>query len=247
MESNTDAMKTLDAAIEFLKHVPVRSQEAEGRALATLIENFRTRLVGEMPMKAEAEMAPPGRRASGYHVKNWTQAELARIGLRVPFSPEVFISRRDRKKIFHTGTCVSARDGESRDLEDLIRDGYHPCPDCGGVVADLSPVQLANRLEEILRYVSDIHRFAQEDFTGNVSMFEASCILNMPYDKLEDECRREAKEKLKGIKEDRYFQLWDEINVLRLVPEKGCRGYVFTFRREDCVGYARRHGAAGFG
>ena len=110
MESITDAMKTLDTAIEVLKRVPLQTHEAEGRALATLIENFRNRLTGEMQATVtEAEKSQSGLRATGYHVKNWTQTELERIGLRVPFSPEVFITRRDRKRLFHMGTCVWAR------------------------------------------------------------------------------------------------------------------------------------------
>src|SRR4051812_26176873 len=88
----------------------------------------------------------------------------------------------------------------------------------------------------------EIHRFLLGDYSGMIESFDAAKIMGWDYDELEKACAKEAREQLRGVKGNHYFQFQREVNVLRYRDHPEERHFHFKFRREDCVRYSRKYG-----
>jgi hypothetical protein len=244
MRTREQCLAALDGAVEALSDLPVPGLAEEGRALSALVRSFRSRVVQALPAAMPVEPAPEEKRRPSWAPKHWTADELQRIGLRVPFSPRTFGTVDGRKKSFHTPSCFHVHyDSEYIELEDALESGYKPCEDCGGVRFGLDPLELASLLDELLRYVEEIHRFELWDYSGLIDAYEAARILGTDYDELWKECGREARRQLKGVPGRRYFQIrGGQINVVRYKAAPTATAYCYKFQRPDCMAYVRKLG-----
>lgn len=217
---------------------------SSGRALATLLSEFRDRIA--LTPDLQEKIAETDKPQSDEESKHWTATELKLHGLRIPFSPRVYGGDLwDRKKKrFHTPGCAFGRDNQAMDLEFAIANGFKPCESCGGVRFEVTQLELASKIDEIHRMLHDVRRFTLEDFDGLINLFEASRIMGCLFDKLEKDCRKAAREQLKDVKEDCFFQIHGDVNVLRYRENPTDRCFSFKFMRADCVRYARQYGRA---
>src|SRR5690242_6199110 len=97
MDDRSELARALSAAVESLSAIDDQAIADEGRALARLLKGFTDRIT----RGSSSENQPP--MARNYDRKHWSEAELLRIGLRVPFSPQVYTGGLyfRREKTFH--------------------------------------------------------------------------------------------------------------------------------------------------
>ena len=245
MEIQDDMFRCLGDASARLSSVSDPAFSEEAKALAALLTRFRERC-SEAQGSPNDRTSALGRKPSGgqFEPKHWTRTELKRLGLSVPFSPLVYVTGpwHGAKKRFHRAICHEAHYGKPMNLELALEHGYKPCRDCGGVCAELHPLEVASALDELLHGVTEIRHFMLGDFSGMISIFDAARIMGRDYDELEKECREAARKQLRRVKGDHYFQLRSHVNVLRYKECPGDRRSSFLFRRQDCVRYSRKHG-----
>ncbi len=242
----SEVVSCLTAAVGQLAGISDSALRGEAHALATLLQSFCDR-VSAVPAVADDSSAESnaidGNEDSGE--KRWTVAELKQVERPVPFEPQVYATGAwmGREKTFHRQSCFMVRYSEPMDLEIALQLGYKPCEHCGGLRTEVSPLQLASDLDTLLHHVGEVREFMLGDYTGLISIFDASKILGRDMWELEKECRAEARKQLRRVKGDRYFQLCGgRVNVLRYKAHRKDKRYSFRFSRPDCVQYSKQYG-----
>jgi hypothetical protein len=238
MDDRNKLARALSAAVESLSAIDDQAIADEGHALARLLRAFTDRII----RGSSNEYQPP--MARNYDRKHWSEAELLSIGLRVPFSPQVYTGGLyfRREKTFHTPECIRSKNGEAMDLETALQRGLKPCEECGGVRCESNAIELSYKIDELARSVDEVRRFVLGDYDGLISVFEASTIMGCSFDELEKECRKCAREQLRKIEDDHFFQIYNGVNVLRYKEHREDRHYSFKVLRQDCVRYSRTLG-----